>query len=219
MERPATDPVTVLRETPNVVLVHGLWTPASVMRPIGRLLSRRGYDALYFRYQGRDDFEANAAALGRFIGRLDAPAHYVGHSLGGLLLLQVLRARPDVPIGRAVFIAAPVGGAESARRLARSRPGRFLLGRAIGALATGIEPVWRRPEPLGLIVGTGKFGLGRLLGALEGMNDGVVREVETRVAGSAETIMIDCAHTPLLFSRRAAEAVARFLGTGRFTPS
>lgn len=219
MERPATDPVTGPHQTRHVVLVHGLWTPATVMRPIGRWLVRCGYEPSYFRYLGRDDFEANAVALDRFIERLAGPAHYVGHSLGGLLLLRTLGARVDIPIGRTVFIASPVGGAESARRLARAASGRLLLGRAMGVLCTGIEPRWHRRERLGIIVGTGKFGLGRLLGALDGINDGVVREAETRVAGSADTLMIGSAHTPLLLSRRVAEAVAHFLATGRFTPS
>ena len=219
MERPATDPVIGLRQTRDVVLVHGLWTPAAVMLPIGRRLARCGYDPHYFRYRSRGDFPANAAALERFIERLGGPSHYVGHSLGGLLLLRVLRARVDMPVGRTVFIASPLGGAESARRLARTAPGRFLLGRAAEVLSAGIEPCWDRREPLGLIVGMGKLGLGRMLGTLEGNNDGVVREAETRIAGSSETFVIGCAHTPLLFSRRVAEAVGRFLGTGRFTES
>ena len=216
MERPADDPVSRSHKPAKVVLVNGLWTPALVMGSIGRRLLLDGYEPCYFHYRGRDDFERNADSLARHVGQLGAHVHCVGHSLGGLLLLRALSALGGLPIGRTVFIASPVRGAESARRLARLPMGTWLLGRSARALSEGVEARWRRAEPLGLIVGTSQLGLGRLLGPLEGANDGVVREEETRVEGSAATLRVASSHTPMLFSRQVAAAIGRFLEGGRF---
>lgn len=221
MERPAADPLAapprsraVIRD---VVLLHGLWMPSAIMRSLACRLAYRGYRPVLFDYRGRDDFAGNAARLAVFANRLHRPAHYVGHSLGGVLLLDALGADPNLPVGAVVLIAAPARGSESARRLARTPIGRWMLGRSRFRLCETTRPTWRRPEPLGIIGGTGATGIGRILGALTGDNDGVVCLTETGVDGCSDEVRFALGHTPLLFSLRVAEQIARFLEAGRFS--
>src|ERR1700757_397360 len=86
-------------EGPRVVLVHGAITngPAawSKQRPLAErwqlvVVNRPGFAPNP--PEQRSDFEADAAALARM---LDEPAHLVGHSYGGLIVLLAADQRPD----------------------------------------------------------------------------------------------------------------------------
>jgi len=77
-------------ETPDVILVHGLWVPALVMSPLAARLAVAGFRCHLFRYEGRNQsLESNAERLRRML-RDRGPAHLVGHSLGGLVVLESL---------------------------------------------------------------------------------------------------------------------------------
>jgi alpha-beta hydrolase superfamily lysophospholipase len=83
-----------------VVLVPGLWMPAVALALLASRLGRQGYAARLFAYRGRGSFEANVERLASFArdhlaGRA---AHFVGHSLGGLLILQALNRHAEMPI-------------------------------------------------------------------------------------------------------------------------
>jgi pimeloyl-ACP methyl ester carboxylesterase len=199
----------------EVVLVSGLWVPAAAMAVLGSRLRRHGFAPRTFSYYGREPFAANIERFADFARRLRAPAaHFVGQSLGGVLVFDMLSAHRDVPAGRVVLLGAPVRGSLAGRRLARYAVGRWMLG---GSALRWQErdAAWRRSEPLGVIAGTRPLGLGRVLGRLPGEHDGVVRVEETAVAG-AEGVRVPEGHSPLPFSRRVASLVQRFLREGRF---
>ena len=199
----------------DVVLVSGLWVPAAAMAVLAARLRRAGFAPRTFAYYGREPLAANLERLAEFARRPNAaPPHFVGQSLGGVLIFDMLCARPDVAAGRAVLLGAPVRGALAGRRLARHAIGRWMLGGSASRWQER-EAVWRRPEALGVVAGTAPFGLGRLLGRLPGEHDGVVRVEETEIAG-AERVLVRQGHSPLAFSRRVASLVERFLRCGRF---
>ena len=68
-----------------------------------------------------------------------------------------------------------------------------------------------------MIAGTRPFGLGRVLGRLPGVNDGVVCLDETALEGMAERVVLPVGHSAMLISARVAENVATFLAEGRFS--
>jgi pimeloyl-ACP methyl ester carboxylesterase len=200
----------------EVVLVSGLWTPAAGMAVLAARLRQAGYATRTFAYYGRERLTANVERLADFALRSrGTPPHFVGQSLGGVLIYDMLSARPDVAAGRVVLLGAPVRGSLSGRRLAGHAVGRWMLG---GSAPRWQErpAAWRRPERLGVIAGTAPLGLGRLLGRLSGEHDGVVTTEETAVAG-AEQIRVAEGHSMLAFSRRVARFVQRFLREGRFS--
>lgn len=200
----------------EVILVHGLWTPRAVLWPLAWRLARRGYLPRLFPYQGRAPFAQNLARLVCFARASGRSAHFVGHSLGGILALATLNANPDIAIGALVLIGSPVRGCASARRLARHRVGRWMLGHGESPLCRGGDASWTRREPLGVVAGTRPVGAGRVLGGLPAENDGVVMVSETEVEGRTDGIRLHHGHTSILMSRELAQRVDEFLRDGRF---
>lgn len=198
----------------EVVLVPGLWMPAAVMALIGVRLRRRGYRVRSFAYRGREPLEANIERLARFVD--GGAAHFVGYSLGGVLVYDMLASHPKMHTARVVLLGAPVRGCHAGRRLGLRAVGRWMLG-ACAARWEKREARWQRPEPLGVIAGTLPLGLGRALGALPGENDGVVCVDETAVDGMADRVLVREGHSMLTVSRRVSALVERFLSAGRFS--
>lgn len=192
----------------------GLWMPAALMAVFASRLSGAGYVTHRFGYWGRDAVEANVERLAHYIdGRC---VHLVGHSLGGVLIFDLLRSRPELRCGSVVLLGAPVRGCFAGRRLGAAAIGRWMMG-ACASRWSERDACWRRREPLGVIAGTRPLGLGRALGALPGQNDGVVRVEETAVDGMSEQVLLPVGHSWLPVSRRVAAMVDRFLQAGRFT--
>lgn len=201
----------------DVVLVSGLWVPAAAMGFIARRLRRAGFSPAMFAYFGREPIESNVERLADFVRSRawrGAP-HFVGHSLGGVLLFDMLSAHPAIPAGRVVLLGAPVRGSLAGRRLARYAPGRWILGGCAVRWAER-DAVWPRREALGVIAGTLPVGLGRLLGRQPGENDGVVQVEETTVAGMADRALVRQAHSQLAFSGGVVSLIERFLAGGSF---
>ncbi len=207
----------------DVILVHGLWMPGVAMSALAARLARAGLRCHVFGYAGRArPLEAHAERLLRF-ARERAPegAHYVAHSLGGLVVLHALYADRALSIGRVVLLGTPAQGCLAGRRLARSRLGRWLLGASEPlwrerSPMVDRGPLWQRPEALGVIAGTLPLGLGSLVARPYGPGDGVVRVEETGVPGMTERVVLAVNHSGMLVSARVAAQVVAFLLTGRF---
>ncbi|HEX4927274.1 MAG TPA: hypothetical protein VFV74_04685 [Burkholderiales bacterium] len=202
----------------EVVLASGLWVPAAGMALVAARLREAGFAARSFAYYGRRSLSANIERLADFAAarRSSEPAHFVGHSLGGVLVFDMLSARPDIAAGRVVLLGAPVRGSLSGRRLCRHAVGRWMLGDCAPRWQER-EAAWLREEALGVVAGTRPFGLGRLLGELPDPNDGVVCVSETAVKGMADCALVRQGHSALAISRQVARLVQRFLVAGRFT--
>lgn len=200
----------------DVVLAHGLWVPAVVMTPLAARLAQAGFRCHLFSYHGRErPLDAHAERLARF-AREVGPAHFVGHSLGGLVVLHALEQHRSVAAGNVLLLGSPVRGNFAGRRLAQHGWGRWFLGASEALWREGRAARWTRPEPLGVLAGTTPIGLGRLFGALPGANDGVVRVEETEVDGMRERIVLPVAHSTMLVSARVAAQAVSFLEDARF---
>jgi len=199
--------------TEEVVLVPGLWMPAAAMALIAARLRRESFRTLSFAYSGRHPLEPTLERLAALVR--ERPVHFVGHSLGGVLIFDLLQSRRDIAAGRVVLLGSPVRGCDTGRRLAAGALGRWMLG-GCAARSQEREARWQRPEALGVIAGTRPLGLGRLLGALPGENDAVVRTEETIVEGMTDRVLVRQGHSLLIASRDVAGLVARFLRTGAF---
>ncbi len=204
-----------------VILVHGLWTPATVFLPHAHWLKQRGYTVRRFAYPSvRTTLSDNAQALERFLATTEAPAiHLVGHSLGGLIILEMLAKLADPRLCRVVLLGTPCVASHCARRLAALAGMPALLGRSImeslsRARFATIAP--QSPVEIGVLAGTRSIGLGRVVLDLPRPNDGVVTLDETRLPGAADFIALPLAHSEMLASRRCAAQIVAFLESGRF---
>src|SRR5262245_56713082 len=117
----------------TVVVVHGLWMTGAVFALLRLRLTRFGYRVAAFSYPStRLTLDEIASRLARFVALLGAGrVDLVGHSLGGLAVLNMLAADPRAPAGRVVLLGAPVAGSRAAERIAHYSRGRILIGTAL----------------------------------------------------------------------------------------
>lgn len=209
-----------------VVLTHGLWLGGWALGRLARRLREAGHErvAVYSWPTIRHGIDANAQRLRAYAESLRATRiDWVGHSLGGVLVLRTLTHWPEAPPGRVVCLGSPLTGSRSAERLRRYAPGRWITGRSLaeGVFAASADD-WC-PAGIaartGVIAGSRGVGGGRLLGRMEMPNDGTVCVGETELPGSADHLVLPVSHSGLLFSRAAAAATDTFLRAGRFPPT
>jgi pimeloyl-ACP methyl ester carboxylesterase len=200
-----------------VALVHGLWTGGWVMALQARRLARCGFRPALFSYDSMHLSLTDAAAgLARFAAALGGPApHFVGHSLGGLVILRMLALAPTQRTGRIVLLGSPFADSAVTRSLSASRLGRRLLGRMLQDWQDGERPTAAGRE-VGVLAGHRGIGMGRLVARLASPNDGVVTEAETRVPDMRDFVSVCASHSEMLWSREVARQTCAFLRTGRF---
>lgn len=188
------------------------------MQLLGHRLSRCGFTPKRFPYSDlRRSPAENAFRLQQWLVQLPGTdVHFVGHSLGGLLLLHLFALFPEQRPGRVVFLGTPAAGSGVARRMQNIPLLRPLLGRTVEAGLVGGAPPWNGEHDLGIVAGTVGLGIGRLIGGLERPHDGTVTLAESEVQGARERITVATTHTGMLFSSATARQVCAFLRTGRF---
>jgi pimeloyl-ACP methyl ester carboxylesterase len=203
-----------------VVYVHGLWMiGAEALLLQHRLWRQRGYQVHVFRYRSvHQPMEQIVAALRDVIAGLPAQnIHLLGHSLGGLVILEYLsRHSMDRP-GRVVFLGAPVMGSRTAERFGRFGLTRAMLGRAVREQL--LEPRvrrWTAQRELGVIAGTVPLGFGLLVMRFDEPSDGTIAVSETRIPGASAYLTLPVSHMGLLLSERVAREAGSFLEHGRF---
>lgn len=201
------------------VLVHGLWTHGVLMEPQRYFLRRMGFETMCFSYPSvRLTVTENAHRLAHFARALAAPAvNFVGHSLGGLVILRMLERESALPPGRVVLLGSPYGGTFAGSALCASPLGARMVGRGIHEWLETPRPESFPGREIGVLAGTQSLGLGRVFApALPVPNDGAVTVAETRLAAASDQIELPVTHTGMLLSRRVARQVGAFLRDGRF---
>lgn len=204
--------------TECVVLLHGLWMNAVALYPLQARIARCGFRIKRFGYPSVTGApERNVGRLLHFIDGVDADTvHLVGHSLGGLLILQVLGEGPSPRIGRVVLLGTPANGSGAGRSLARHRGGRWMLGESVSLWSETHPPSAPAGIEIGVLAGNMSMGLGRFISRLPKPNDGVVTVAETRVLGAADSVVLPVSHSGMLVSGAVAHQVCAFLKEGRF---
>jgi pimeloyl-ACP methyl ester carboxylesterase len=184
-------------------------------------LAEAGFAPSVFHYPSTQSQLAQVAeqlAIGlRTFG--SGPVHLVGHSLGGLVILETLECHGPLPEGRVVLLGSPVRGSRAARAVAGWSLGPQLLGRlAATELVRTQERSWSGPRELGVIAGSRSYGMGRMFADLPAPNDGTVAVDETRISGASDSAILDVSHTGMLLSTQVAAEVVAFMRNGRFGP-
>lgn len=200
-----------------VVCTHGIWMKGWVMQPIAKYLTEHGHDCVQYSYRSvRRTPRENALLLGKFVEKLDADiVHFVGHSLGGLILLHYFDLFDVTKPGRVVMLGSPLSGSGVAKFVSRNN---FIKNRMLGASAQsllGNVPKWKGTHPLAVIAGTKGYGVGQMLGApLDKPNDGTVAVSETKLDNCTLHVQVPYSHTGMLLSKEVASAVETFIRTG-----
>jgi pimeloyl-ACP methyl ester carboxylesterase len=204
---------------PVVILIHGLWMGGFELVALKHRLNGFGFDARTFDYPSvAGTMAEHVASLREFVKNTPADTlHFVGHSLGGIVILKYLEQTDDLPPGRAVLLGSPLQGCISASGVARLPFGRALLGRAVNDEVMACGPrTWSGRRDIGVIAGSLGLGLGRFFSDLPGDHDGSILVEETKLPGAADHIVLPVSHTGMVVSVAVAEQTAYFLKHGRF---
>ena len=207
----------------TVVLLHGLSRTDRAMRPLEKYLTKAGFDVHNLRYASTEkspeglvkDVSAQVAACCKDSRAL----HFVGHSLGGILIRAYLAEQRPANTGRVVMIAPPNQGSELVDVLGDSALFRWALGPTGQQLGTQPDSLPNRLPPptveVGVIAGTGT--LSPLASAIiPGDDDGTVAVARTELEGMKDYILVPNSHTFIMRSKNVGAQVVHFLRTGRF---
>ena len=200
---------------PNVLLVHGIWNARHWLAPFALRLRREGLAPQLFGYPSiLAGPEAGAERLVEHLRRHPTPL-LVGHSLGGLVILEALRRAPDLPVERVVCLGSPLNGSRVAAAMGGRAGLSWALGRSRDLLVRGCPP-WAGRAEVGVVAGDHARGVGGLFATMPAPSDGTVALSETRLPGIADHCVVPASHTGLVLSAEAARRAARFLRHGRF---
>jgi pimeloyl-ACP methyl ester carboxylesterase len=203
-----------------IVFVHGAIVTGHEMIFLRRRMARLGYGVRQFHWKsvtGRLD--ENLDRLAKFVASTEADTlHVVGHSMGGVLTRLLFEHAPDPRPGRLVAIGSPLTDCWTGRKFGALHPALpWLAGVTVrDYLSRDIDPVWRGSREFGVLAGTYPIGIGALFPSLPSPSDGVVLLEETKLQGITDHATFRLNHFGLLFSKRCAAAIARFLAVGKF---
>jgi triacylglycerol lipase len=191
-----------------VLLVHGHGAHPVLLEPLRRALQRQGFRAVSWHYRSlRGSIEAHAAQLAVKAKELDEDAdverlHFVGHSMGAIVVRRALAMTRPRKLGRVVLLAPPNRGARLAD-LALRLFGRRLV--AATELCSHPDSYVNRLEPVTDLD----------CGVIAASWDHAVSLASTYLPGQRDHMVLRSLHT-LPLHRHAPAQVAHFLRQGRF---
>ncbi len=205
--------------TTPTILVHGVWMHGVVMELQRHYLAAQGFDARCYSYSSvAPTLTENAQQLAAYATALAAPQiNWVGHSLGGLVILRMLELVPALPPGRIVLLGTPFRGSYAARAMSSHQLGAMALGHSLAEWFARDTPPEFPGREIGVLAGNHQFGLGMFVApALPAPNDGVVTVEETGLPGALDSIVLPVSHSGMLISEDVANQTAAFLRDGCF---
>ena len=204
----------------TVILLHGLGrTRWSMTVPRLRLASA-GYRPVVITYPSRRlPIEELAAHVDSRIPRLEqGSVHFLTHSLGGIVVRQLLRERGPRRLGRVVMLAPPNRGSQLAEKFlaiplfgAATGPAGRQLGTSASSAPLRLGPV---DFDLGVIAGNRPATpLHRLIPE---ESDGTVAVSETQVEGMKDFLVVRRGHTFIMNDPQVIDQAIHFFRQGCF---
>lgn len=195
-----------------VVLVHGMGRSSLSMEPLSWALERAGYRVMNWGYS------STCCSIAELGGRLrsdlrDRPewgtarVHFVGHSLGNIIIRWVL-AHEDTSaaFGRVVMLAPPNRGSHTADRLAPALGWLLTPLPELRSAAMRSDSALVIPEAIEV-------------GVIAGRDDGKVSIAETLIDGMDGHVVVPATHSFLMFRPDVKRLILEFLRSGAFERS
>lgn len=206
-----------------ILILHGLGRTKHSMRRLEKYLQNYGYVTINIGYPSRKysiEYLANnylKPILNQYANKA-SKIHFIGHSLGCVLIRYCLKKHKPVNLGRVVMLAPPNQGSELADFMQKLWFARCFFGSALFQLGT-------KNNSIPMTLGDVNFELGIIAGdhplwmtshIIPGSNDGIISVESTKVHGMQDFLLEHCYHTFIMRSTKVIKATCQFLKTGSF---
>lgn len=207
-----------------VVLFHGIRRSSSHMEGLQEYLEKLGYHVINVDYQSTvHEVDVLATMMNAKLSKQipeDKTVHYVGYSMGGVLIRVMMNQVKPKNLGRVVQLAPPNHGSEVADFLKDIWLFKKIYGPAGQQLATNQQQVQN-------LLGSVTYELGVIAGnrsidpissnIIPGDDDGKVSVESTKVSGMKQHIIVPATHEFFPSNKHVREQTAIFLKTGAFS--
>lgn len=209
-----------------VVLLHGLSRTSRSMRPIKKALEKNGFSTFNLNYPSR---KKPIEELSEFVlekinqNFSDTPVHtlhFVTHSMGGIILRQIMKLSPLPNLGRVVMLGPPNQGSEIIDRLGPFKLIPLINGPACLQLGTSSDGFIQSLGPV-------KFDLGVIAGnrsinpflsfLIPGVDDGKVSVERTKVEGMNDFLEVPRSHSFMMGNQTIQKETIYFIKNGHFS--
>lgn len=224
-KEPAAPRAVKVHDRDCVILLHGLARTRRAMKPLADLLAAKGFAVVNLDYPStRHPIETLvrthlAPAVNRCRRQGFRRIHFVGHSLGGILVRHYFQDQPSPPGSRLVMLGPPNKGSEVAGWLRDCFLFRKIMGPAGQQLDATPQSLPNRLQPVPLEIGiiAGTFSMNPFFSRLlPGPDDGKVTVERAKLAEMKDFITLSCSHGFLVADNEAMRQTAYFLAHGTF---
>ncbi len=202
--------------TEAVVLLHGMGRSWVSMAPLAWRLKRAGYETHFFGYNPRKESLDDVTTRLQTVASEKVGAssyHFVGHSLGNIVVRNGFRTGYREGLGRIVMLSPPNGPAALASSWRDWRLYQWVTGDS-GQKLADVSFYESLPVPtveFGVIAGDKGHRVG-----FDEANDGVVRVENTKLEGMRDWVLVHHTHTFIMMAADTSALCRRFLETGVF---
>jgi predicted alpha/beta-hydrolase family hydrolase len=205
-----------------IVLLHGLgrsnnsmWLLASRLEDAGFYVRRVEYDSLH---QGPDEILQDISSqINQCCKEHAQSVHFVGHSLGGLMVRAYLQDNEVDELGRVVLLGTPNQGTEAADHFSNGWLMKVLgpTAQALGTDPDSFPKSLETPDyPVGIIAGELNSELNDPV--IPGKDDGLVSVEATKIDTMTDFIIIETGHSMMRYDREVADQTIEFIRNGAF---
>jgi len=217
--------MNITKSKARVVLLHGTLRSSMQMRRLAKHLQKQGFKTINISYPSRHfdlkrlcdhtqkKIEAQTGMDSQYT------IHFVGYSMGGLLVRTLLHHHRPKQLGRVVLIGTPNHGSEFADFLKNNILFRFIFGPSGQQLITD-------QHQFSHLFGNVDYALGIIAGhstldpfakfLIPGPSDGKVSIQSTKLDGMKDHIVLKGNHIYLPYIKKNHHQTAHFLAHGCF---
>lgn len=214
-------------DSEKVIVLHGLARSSSSMEVLANFLGKHGYEVLNIDYPSTD-YSINElinivqSKIDVILQNADQKVHFVGYSMGCLIIRGILFKYRPPNLGRVVMLGPPNSGSEVADFFKHF----FLYKRIYGPAGQELGTDQKKYSKL---FGAVDFELGIIAGdrsidpisstIIPGADDGKVSVVRTRLPGMKDHVVIHTTHTFMMRNDIVLQQTVNFLQKGVFKRS
>lgn len=209
----------------QVILLHGLSRTARSMDKLKAHLEKKNFQVYNLNYPSRKfKIEILSEMVWEQIQELDLPKstnkiHFVTHSMGGILVRQMLKSHELLTLGRVVMLSPPNKGSEIVDKLGGNPLFEMINGPAsiqLGTHSQGFVSKLGKVEfDLGVITGDRSINL-YLSSLIPGKDDGKVSVKRAKIEGMKDFFLCPVAHPFIMNDQSVLRQTEAFLLHGKF---